>query len=264
MKKIIEKEFKKMNDLLLSEKVIIVTGGSKGIGFAIADILAMSGAKVIICNRNEKEGRESANSIKDKGLKAEFKSIDLSVPSSVKEVVGSVHSENGRIDAGVNSGGHLIVKPALEYDVEEIDNLLQINLRGAFVFAQEVAKAMIPNKCGKLIFVSSMLAERAVPNQAAYIATKGGIAALTRALSIEWAEYNIQVNAIAPQLTRTPMTEGLFSDPQKMKNVIDRTPAGRAGESQDVAGLAKFLCSDESDYLTGQHICVDGGRSAIG
>ena len=253
-----------MNDLLLSEKVILVTGGSKGIGFAIAETLAMSGARVVICNRNEKEGRESANSIKEKGFDVEFKSMDLSIPSSIKEVVESVNLEYGRIDAAINSGGHLIVKPALEYEVEEIESLLHINLRGAFVFAQEIAKAMIPNKAGKLIFISSMLAERAVPNQAAYIATKGGIAALTRALSIEWAEYNIQVNAIAPQLTRTPMTEGLFSDSEKMKNVIDRTPAGRAGEPSDVAGLAKFLCSEESDYLTGQHICVDGGRSAIG
>ena len=83
-------------------------------------------------------------------------------------------------------------------------------------------------------------------------------------MSIEWAKYNIQVNAIAPQLTRTPMTEGLFSDPDKMKSVIERTPAGRAGEPSDVAGLAKFLCSSQSDYLTGQHICVDGGRSASG
>ena len=253
-----------MSDLLLSDKVILVTGASKGIGLAIADTLAMSGAKVIICNRNEKEGAEVADAIKGKGLKAEFKSMDLSNPSSIKEVVESMNKKCGKIDAAVNSGGHLIVKPALKYDVEEIDNLFQINLRGAFIFAQEVAKAMIPNNGGKIIFVSSMLAERAVPNQAAYIATKGGIAALTRALSVEWAEYNIQVNAIAPQLTRTPMTEGLFSDPGKMENVINRTPAGRAGESQDVAGLAKFLCSDESDYLTGQHICVDGGRSAVG
>jgi NAD(P)-dependent dehydrogenase (short-subunit alcohol dehydrogenase family) len=252
-----------MSSNLLEDKVILVTGGSKGIGNAIADTLAMSGAKVIICNRNEEEGVKSANQIKEKGLLAEFKSIDMSIPSSIKEVVQSVNGENGRIDAVINSAGHLIVKPAIDYEVEEIESLLQINLRGAFVLAQETAKVMIPNKRGKLIFVSSILAERAVPNQAAYIATKGGIAALTRALSIEWAQYNIQVNAIAPQLTRTPMTEGLFSNHEKMKTVIERTPAGRAGEPHDIAGLAKFLCSNESDYLTGQHICVDGGRSAI-
>lgn len=252
-----------MSSNLLEDKVILVTGGSKGIGNAIADTLAMSGAKVIICNRNEEEGVKSANQIKEKGLLAEFKSIDMSIPSSIKEVVQSINVENGRIDAVINSAGHLIVKPAIDYEVEEIESLLQINLRGAFVLAQETAKLMIPNKRGKLIFVSSILAERAVPNQAAYIATKGGIAALTRALSIEWAQYNIQVNAIAPQLTRTPMTEGLFSNLEKMKTVIERTPAGRAGEPHDIAGLAKFLCSNESDYLTGQHICVDGGRSAI-
>ncbi|MED5579446.1 MAG: SDR family oxidoreductase, partial [Nitrospinota bacterium] len=236
----------------------------KGIGFAITEVLATSGAKVVICNRNEEEGIGSAKKIKEKGFDVDFKSMDLSIPSSIKETIQNVNSENGKIDAVINSAGHLIVKPAIEYGVEDIDELLQINLRGALVLAQEAAKVMIPNKGGKLVFVSSILAERAVPNQAAYIATKGGIAALTKALSIEWAKYNIQVNAIAPQLTRTPMTEGLFSDPDKMKSVIERTPAGRAGEPSDVAGLAKFLCSSQSDYLTGQHICVDGGRSASG
>jgi NAD(P)-dependent dehydrogenase (short-subunit alcohol dehydrogenase family) len=123
---------------------------------------------------------------------------------------------------------------------------------------------MIRRGGGKILFVTSFLAERAVPNQAPYIAAKGAVVALTRALAVEWAPHNIQVNALGPQLTRTPLTEGLYADPQKMEAVLARTPAGRAGEPGDVAGAAVFLCSPASDYLTGQHIIVDGGRSAGG
>ena len=109
-----------------------------------------------------------------------------------------------------------------------------------------------------------MVAERAVPNQSAYIATKGAVVSLTRALALEWAPHGIQVNALGPQLTKTPMTGGLFANPDKMAEVFARTPAGRAGLPEDLTGAALFLCSSASDYLTGQHIIVDGGRAAAG
>lgn len=117
---------------------------------------------------------------------------------------------------------------------------------------------------GKILFLASMLAERAAPNQSAYVATKGAVVSLTRALALEWAQHDIQVNALGPQLTRTPMTEGLFKDPEKMKAVFARTPAGRAGAPEDAAGAALFLCSAASDYLTGRHVVVDGGRGVVG
>jgi NAD(P)-dependent dehydrogenase (short-subunit alcohol dehydrogenase family) len=156
-----------------------------------------------------------------------------------------------------------VVKPALETTPDDLEGLLAVHVRGAYACAQSAARAMISRgEGGKILFITSILAEQAVPNQSAYIAAKGGIVAMSRALAIEWGPYNIQVNALGPQLTRTPLTEGLYADPEKMAEVISRTPAGRAGEPGDVAGAAVFLCSPASDYLTGQHIIVDGGRSA--
>ena len=184
--------------------------------------------------------------------------------ASVASLVDGVVRDRGGLHAMVVSAGLLFVKPALDFKAEEVDALLAVHVRGGFLCAQAAARAMIPRGGGKILFISSLLAERAVPNQAPYIAAKGGMVAMARGLALEWAPHNIQVNALAPQLTRTPMTERLFKDPQKMAEVLARTPAGRAGEPEDVAGAAVFLCSSASDYLTGQHIIVDGGRSAGG
>ena len=180
-------------------------------------------------------------------------------------LVHAVLDEHGRLDAMVTSAGRIIVKPALEISADELDGLLAVHVRGSFLCAQAAARAMIEGGGGggKILFISSTLAERAVPNQSAYIAAKGGVLSLARALAIEWAPHGIQVNALGPQLTRTPLTEGLYADPEKMKAVLARTPAGRAGEPGDVAGAAVFLCSPASDYLTGQHIVVDGGRISM-
>ena len=165
----------------------------------------------------------------------------------------------------MNSAAINIVKPALDHTPEDVDALLASNVRGAFFCAQEAAKVMVDQEGGgKIVLLTSMVAERAVPNQAAYVATKGAVVSLVRALALEWAPHNIQVNALGPQLTRTPMTGGLFANPEKMAEVFARTPAGRAGVPEDLTGAALFLCSPASDYLTGQHIVVDGGRGAAG
>ncbi len=179
-------------------------------------------------------------------------------------LVRAVLDEHGRLDAMVTSAGRILVKAALEITADELDGLLAVHVRGSFLCARAAARAMIEGGGGgKILFISSTLAERAVPNQSAYIAAKGGVLSLARALAVEWAPHGIQVNALGPQLTRTPLTEGLYADPEKMKTVLARTPAGRAGEPEDVAGAAVFLCSPASDYLTGQHIVVDGGRISM-
>jgi len=164
----------------------------------------------------------------------------------------------------VNSAAINIVKPALDHTPDDVDALLASNVRGAFFCAQEAAKVMVDQGGGKIVLLTSMVAERAVPNQAAYVATKGAVVSLVRALALEWAPHGIQVNALGPQLTKTPMTGGLFANPEKMAEVHARTPAGRAGVPEDLTGAALFLCSSASDYLTGQHIVVDGGRGAAG
>ena len=244
----------------LSGRTAVVTGGTAGIGLAIARALAEAGAKVVVSGRGEARGREAASSIPG----GEFRACDVTDPASVSSLVEGIVKGHGGLHAMVAGAGLFFVKPALDFQPGEVDALMAVHVRGGFLCAQAAARAMIPRGGGKILFISSILAERAVPNQAPYVAAKGAVAAMARALAVEWAPHNIQVNALGPQLTRTGMTEGLFKDPRKMAGVLARTPAGRAGEPEDVAGAAVFLCSPASDYLTGQHIVVDGGRSAGG
>mgnify|MGYP001569567787 CR=1 FL=1 len=248
----------------LSGKTAIVTGGTAGIGLAIARALGEAGARAVLAGRSGARGREALAKLEGAGVAAEYRACDVTDAPSVSALVDGVVQAHGGLHAMVISAGLLFVKPALDFRPEEVDALLAVHVRGGFLCAQAAARAMIPRGGGKIVFISSMLAERAVPNQAPYIAAKGGVVAMARGLAVEWAPHNIQVNALAPQLTRTPMTEGLFRDPQKMASVLARTPAGRAGEPEDVMGAAVFLCAPASDYLTGQHLVVDGGRSAAG
>ena len=244
-------------------RVAIVTGGTSGIGLAIAKALADAGARVVVAGRSKGRGDEALEALRKDGLEARFLSCDVGDASSVSGLVGEVVSSHGGLNVMVNSAAINIVKPALDHTPEDLDALFASNVRGAFFCAQEAAKVMVDQGGGKIVLLTSMVAERAVPNQAAYVATKGAVVSLTRALALEWAPHGIQVNAL-PQLTRTPMTGGLFANPDKMAEVFARTPAGRAGVPEDLTGAALFLCSSASDYLTGQHIVVDGGRGAAG
>ncbi|MBI2177943.1 MAG: SDR family oxidoreductase [Candidatus Tectomicrobia bacterium] len=213
----------------LSGKTAIVTGGTAGIGLAIAQALGEAGARVVLAGRSGERGREAVGKLTGAGVSAEFRPCDVTDASSVSALVNGVVTEHGGLHAMVIGAGLLTVKPALDFTAGEVDALLAVHLRGGFLCAQAAARAMIPRGGGKILFISSILAERAVPNQAPYIAAKGGMVA---------------------------------RDPQKMAGVLARTPAGRAGEPEDVMGAAVFLCAPASDYLTGQHIMVDGGRSA--
>ena len=245
-------------------RVAIVTGGTSGIGLAIAKALADAGANVTIAGRSQERGDEALEAFRADGLDAGFLSCDVGDAGSVSALVGEVVSSYGGLNVLVNSAAINIVKPALDHAPEDVDALLSSNVRGAFLCAQTAAKVMVDQGGGKIVLLTSMVAERAVPNQAVYVATKGAVVSLTRALALEWAPHDIQVNALGPQLTKTPMTGGLFANPEKMAEVHARTPAGRAGAPEDLTGAALFLCSSASDYLTGQHIIVDGGRGAAG
>lgn len=253
-----------MEQFRMDGRVAIVTGGTSGIGLAIAKALADAGAKVVAAGRSKERGDQALEALRRDGLDADFHPCDVGDSNSVSTLVGEVVSSHGGLNVMVNSAAINIVKPALDHTPADVDALLASNVRGAFFCAQEAAKVMVDQGGGKIVLLTSMVAERAVPNQAAYVATKGAVVSLVRALALEWAPHDIQVNALGPQLTKTPMTGGLFANPEKMAEVHARTPAGRAGVPEDLTGAALFLCSAASDYLTGQHIVVDGGRGAAG
>ncbi len=254
-----------MEQFGLAGRVALVTGGTSGIGLAIAGALAGAGARVVVSGRSRERGAAALAALEERGLTAEFRPCDLADAEAVSDLARETAARLDGLHVVVNSAALNVVKPALDHTPADVDALLAANVRGAFVCAQAAAREMIARGTGgKILLLSSMLAERAVPNQSVYIATKGALVSLVRALALEWAPHGIQVNALGPQLTRTPMTEGLFADPEKMRAVVAHTPAGRAGAPEDVTGAALFLCSAASDFMTGRHIVVDGGRTAAG
>ena len=244
----------------LQDKVIVVTGGSRGIGYAIAKALAAYGTKIIIANRGETGGREAANRINDGGGSATAVPTDVTSRMSVMRLVQKTLDDFGRIDILVNNAGVGIRRPAIDYDEEDIDLIINTNLKGLHFCSQEVAKIMIGQGGGKMINVSSMGAFFALVDRAPYCGSKGGVSQLTRVFALEWARYGIQVNAIAPGIIETPLTAPYIeNNPEKVQKSLRKLPAGRFGKPEDVVGTVLFLASSASDYITGQIIAIDGG-----
>lgn len=248
----------------LSGKAAIVTGGNRGIGFAIARGLATAGAAVVIANRTVAKGQKAADDLKAEGFRAMAVSTDVSDKSSVGNLVKTVVDEFNRIDILVNSAG-VIQRGAVEdFTEEQWDYIMNINLKGLFFCCQLVGQEMIKQKKGKIINISSYAGfggtDPAYLNSIAYNTSKGAIHTFTKDLAVKWAPYNITVNAIAPGWFPTHMTRWTFD--HKGEAILDRIPMHRYGEMADLKGIVIFLASGASDYVTGQIIGVDGGLSA--
>ncbi len=243
----------------LSGKAAIVTGGSKGIGFGMACALAHAGADIVVVSRNLAEGEEAAKEIQAMGRKSIAISCDVTVPEAVDEMVAKAVATFGKVDILLNNAGMNIRKPVVDLSAEEWDRVLSTNLKGIFLVAQRVGKEMIKQKSGKVINIASILGVIGLPWLAPYAASKGGIVQLTKVLALEWAQFNINVNAIAPAYIRTPMTEGWLTDQVRLQAILSSTPMGRLGSIEDLAGPVVFLASDWSSYITGHTLMVDGG-----
>jgi glucose 1-dehydrogenase len=245
----------------LAGKVAAVTGGDQGIGRAIAERLAQDGADVAICYRKNKKGADDvvAGITATKRRAAAFQA-DVGIVADGQRFISEAVSALGKIDILVNNAG--LEKRADFWDVseEDFDAVLNVNLKGMFFVTQAVVRHLRQaGRPGKIINISSVHEELPFPHFASYCASKGGIKMLTRNLSIELAPSRITINSIAPGAIETPINTKLLNDPAKLKELLGNSPLGRLGKPEDVAGLASFLASDESDYATGSTFFVDGG-----
>jgi NAD(P)-dependent dehydrogenase (short-subunit alcohol dehydrogenase family) len=247
----------------LDSKTAIVTGARRGIGRASASALALAreGANVIVSDVNQEDCQNVVKEIEALGRKGMAIKCDVSSKAEVEDMVGKTVGKFGRVDILVNNAGIITFKPFLELTEEDWDSTLNVNLKGQFLCGQVVAKEMIKNKWGRIINIASISSGGsgiAFPLIAHYTASKGGIIALTEALALELTPQGINVNAVCPGAIDTDMVKGIKESGQ-VEQVLLRIPKGRLGQPEDIANLVAFLASEDSDYISGAAIVIDGG-----
>lgn len=246
----------------LKDKVAIVTGARRGMGRTHALILAEAGAKVLLADISKEECEEVVKEIEAKGGEAMAVKCDVSKKEEVDKMIETAIKKWGKLDIFVNNAGICQFKPFLDISEADWDKTIAINLKGYFLCAQAAAKKMAKQKSGAIVNIASVAMGQVgvgFPNLAHYCASKGGIVAMTEALAIELAPYNIRVNAIAPGMIETPMIDPVKQDKASMEGILARVPLHRAGKPEEVSQAVLFLASDASSYVTGSVVVVDGG-----
>lgn len=248
------------NPFQISDKVAVVTGASRGLGRAIALGLAKAGADVALTARSRFDLETVAGEIEQLGRKAWVMDFDLNSADELPAFYERILQQTQNTDILVNVAGVNLRKDAVDWQLEEWERILRLNLTVPFILDQCFARSCIKAKRGgKIIHIASLLSEAARSSIPAYTASKGGIKMLTKALAVEWAKHHIQVNAIGPGYFKTELTKPLWQDKAFSEWVLQSTPAQRWGEPVDLVATAIFLASNASDYITGQTIYVDGG-----
>jgi len=246
----------------LAGRVAAVTGGSSGIGRAIAEALAEAGARIVLIARNESALQSARDRIAGRGHGVHYVVCDLADRNAIDDCARSAGRPFGAADSVVNCAGINIRKPMLDLTSDDWDRTMRLNLDAPFFLSQRLVPAMIARGWGRIINIASLQSVRAFANSGAYGASKGGVMQLTRAQAEAWSAKGVTANAIAPGFFATPLTAPVASDPVKWQANAARTFVGRNGELPDLAGTAIYLASRASDYVTGQTIFVDGGFSA--
>jgi NAD(P)-dependent dehydrogenase (short-subunit alcohol dehydrogenase family) len=251
-----------LKELSLTGKVAIITGSTKGIGRGIAEGMALSGANVVVVSRNQQECDAVAAELQKHAVQAIGIKTDVTNMQEVEELVRKTVDTFGRIDILVNNAGSAITKKAENLTEEDWDRVINIDLKAVFFCAQLVGRQMIQQKSGKIINLASILGLVGEKQVLPYCVAKGGVIQMTKALALEWARYNIQVNAICPGYIITPMNATELSQEKIYKHITGKIPMNRLGEVNELAGAAVFLASDAANYMTGQTMTIDGGWTA--
>jgi gluconate 5-dehydrogenase len=245
----------------LSGKVALITGAHRGLGFAIAQGLARAGASVVLNGRRSETVEAAARTLAAQSLHASTAIFDVTDRDAVRAAVSSIEGRQGGIDVLVNNAGIQRRGALADFSQQDWDDIIATNLTAPFVVSQAVLPGMIARKSGKIVHIASLMSELARPSVVPYTAAKGGVRQLTRGMAVELAPHNIQVNAIAPGYFATEMNRALIDNTEFNAWVCKRTPAGRWGQPDELAGIAVFLASSASNYMTGQMLIVDGGMS---
>ena len=245
----------------IEDKVAIVTGGSKGLGRAMALGLAQAGAKVVVSSRTISLIEETADEIIKKGGKAIAVPVDVKNPQGIELMVATVMDHYGRVDILINNAGIAPMKKTIDINIEDWNDVMNTNLKSAFLISKIIAKGMIKQRKGKIINIGSVLGNMASNVAMPYCVSKAGIAHMTRVLALEWAPFGINVNCIAPGFFESEMTAEPLEDESHMNFLKYKIPFKRLGKPDEIVGTALFLASRASDYMTGAVLYIDGGYS---
>ncbi|MCL6445087.1 MAG: SDR family oxidoreductase [Alicyclobacillus sp.] len=251
-----------VNDMFsLKDKIVLITGASEGIGAALAKAMASAGASLILCSRSLEKLRKVNDEIRDEGGKTEIYQLDVTDYTSIINLKNLIESRYKKIDVLINNAGYAVTKPTVDISEQDFDLMCDTGFKGLFFCCQQFFLLMKEQRYGKIINLSSTFSKTTAPGRSVYAGIKAGVSHLTEALAVEWAEFGICVNAIAPTAVMTPTRQKTVNK-EIMEQVLQRIPMGRVATTDDLVGTAIYLASSASDFVTGQTIFVDGGWTA--
>lgn len=246
----------------IRDKVILITGATKGIGYGLVLGLARAGADIVAVSRHQQDCDRVAEEVRGLGRRALAIAADVTRIETLQAMVQETVQEFGRIDVLVNNAGNTLTKKAEELTEADWDSVVNVALKGAFFCAQQVGRQMIAQQRGKIINMASMFGLVGEKYVLPYLAAKGGLVQITKGLALEWARYNIQVNALCPGYVLTELNRGALADEKIYNNIIKNTPIRRLAAAEDLLGATIFLASEASNYMTGATLVIDGGWTA--